>query len=107
MCSSGERRILGVSSVSRGFRSLAGPNASWHGGKRLAVAIKQDKVFAQAPMPETVHRTLDAIVERNDFLLPRGDLSYTPAIFASTRRAPIVFVTNVFPLTYIGIVIRS
>ncbi len=50
---------------------------AWYDGKRLTVAIQQDKVFAQAPMPETVDRTLDAIAERYDVALPLGDLFYS------------------------------
>ena len=50
---------------------------TWYDGKRLTVAVEQDKVFAQAPMPETIDRTLDAIGERYDFALPLGDLFYS------------------------------
>jgi hypothetical protein len=52
---------------------------AWYDGKRLTVAIQQDKVFAQAPMPETINRTLDAIAERYDFSLPLSDLFYDTA----------------------------
>ena len=50
---------------------------SWYDGKKLTVAVQQDKVFAQAPMPETIDRTLDALAERYDMALPLGDLFYS------------------------------
>ena len=43
------------------------------------MAIDQEKVFAQAPMPETIDRTLDALAERYDIALPMGDLYSAPA----------------------------
>ena len=52
---------------------------TWYNGKQLTVAAHQDKVFAQAPMPETIDRTLDAIAERYDVALPMGDLFYSSA----------------------------
>jgi hypothetical protein len=52
---------------------------SWYDGKMLTVAVQQDKVFAQAPMPETVDRTLDALAERYDMPLPMGDVFYSSA----------------------------
>ena len=52
---------------------------TWYDGKRLTVAVEQDKVFAQAPMPETIDRTLDALAERYDLALPMGDLFYSSA----------------------------
>ena len=52
---------------------------SWYDGKTLTVAVHNDKVFAQAPMPETIDRTLDAIAERYDMALPLGDLFYSSA----------------------------
>ena len=52
---------------------------SWYDGKQLTVAVHSDKVFAQAPMPETIDRTLDAIAERYDMALPLGDLFYSSA----------------------------
>jgi hypothetical protein len=51
----------------------------WYDGKRLTVAEHEQKVFAQAPMPETVDRTLDALAERFDMALPMGDLFYSSA----------------------------
>jgi hypothetical protein len=49
---------------------------SWYDGKKLTVAVQEDKVFAQAPMPETIDRTLDALAERYDMALPLADLFY-------------------------------
>lgn len=52
---------------------------SWYNGKTLTIAVHQDKVFAQAPMPDTIDRTLDALAERYDMALPLGDLFYGAA----------------------------
>ncbi len=52
---------------------------TWYDGARLTVAVEQAKVFAQAPMPETIDRTLDAIAERYDLAMPMGDLFYSSA----------------------------
>ena len=52
---------------------------TWYDGKRLTVAEHGQKVFAQAPMPETIDRTLDAVAERFDMALPIGDLFYSSA----------------------------
>ena len=52
---------------------------SWYNGKVLTIAGHREKVFAQAPMPDTVNRTLDALAERYDMALPMGDLFYGPA----------------------------
>ena len=52
---------------------------SWYNGKTLTIASHPDKVFAQAPMPETIDRTLDALAERYDMPLPMGDLFYSSA----------------------------
>lgn len=49
----------------------------WYDGTRLTVAAHREKVFAQAPMPETIDRTLDALAERYDMPLPLGDLFYS------------------------------
>ena len=51
---------------------------SWYNGKVLTIAAHQDKVFAQAPMPESINRTLDVLAERYDMALPMGDLFYGP-----------------------------
>ena len=52
---------------------------TWYDGKRVTVAEHEQKVFAQAPMPETIDRTLDALAERFDMALPVGDLFYSSA----------------------------
>jgi hypothetical protein len=52
---------------------------SWYNGKTLTVAAHPDKVFPQAPMPDTIDRTLDALAERYDMALPMGDLFYGSA----------------------------
>jgi hypothetical protein len=52
---------------------------AWYDGKKLTLAIQQDKVFAQAPMPENIDRALDALAERYDFAMPLGDLFYSSA----------------------------
>jgi hypothetical protein len=52
---------------------------SWYNGKTLTIAAHPDKVFAQAPMPDTIDRTLDALAERYDMALPMGDLFYGSA----------------------------
>jgi hypothetical protein len=49
---------------------------SWYNGKTLTIAAHPHKVFAQARMPETIDRTLDALAERYDMALPMGDLFY-------------------------------
>jgi hypothetical protein len=52
---------------------------SWYNGKTLTIAAHPLKVFAQAPMPETIDRALDALHERYDMALPLGDLFYGSA----------------------------
>jgi hypothetical protein len=52
---------------------------TWYNGKTLTIAAHPHKVFAQAPMPETIDRTLDALAERYDMALPMGDLFYSSA----------------------------
>ena len=61
-----------------GTRSLE----TWYNGKVLTIAAHNEKVFGQAPMPESINRTLDALAERYDMALPLGDLFYGPAIKA-------------------------
>jgi hypothetical protein len=73
--------LTGVYTVRRPDRfhtTLAGGKGleSWYDGKKLTVAVPQEKVFAQAPMPETIDRTLDALAERYDMALPLADLFY-------------------------------
>jgi hypothetical protein len=61
-------------------RTTGGRNLeSWYNGKIITIAAHHDKVFAQAPMPDTINRTLDALAERYDMPLPMGDLLYGPA----------------------------
>jgi hypothetical protein len=52
---------------------------SWYNGKTLTLASHPEKVFAQARMPETIDRALDALAERYDMPLPMGDLFYGSA----------------------------
>jgi hypothetical protein len=52
---------------------------SWYNGKTLTIASHPEKVFAQAPMPDTIDRSLDALAERYDMALPVGDLFYSSA----------------------------
>ena len=53
---------------------------SWYNGKTVTIAAHADKVFAQAPMPDTLDRTLDALAERYDMALPLGDLFYASPV---------------------------
>ena len=71
---------------------------AWYDGKGVTVAIPQEKVFAQAPMPETIDRTLDALAERYDLPLPLGDLFYsTPqnALLSETTTGGYAGIENV------------
>jgi hypothetical protein len=52
---------------------------SWYNGKVFTVAVHSEKVFAQAPMPESINRTLDVLAERYDMAMPMADLFYSPA----------------------------
>ena len=52
---------------------------TWYNGKTITIAAHPEKVFAQAPMPETIDRTLDALAERYDMALPMADLFYGSA----------------------------
>ncbi len=52
---------------------------TWYNGKTLTIASHPEKVFAQAPMPETIDRSLDVLAERYDMALPMGDLFYSSA----------------------------
>jgi hypothetical protein len=69
------RRPDGIHARTTGGRDIE----AWYNGKVLTVAVHRDKVFAQAPMPENINRTLDALSERYDMPLPMGDLLYQPA----------------------------
>ncbi len=52
---------------------------AWYNGKVLTIAAHNDKVFAQAPMPETIDRTLDALAERYDMAPTLADLVHSSA----------------------------
>ena len=70
----------------------------WYNSKTLTIASHPEKVFAQAPMPETIDRTLDALAERYDMALPMGDLFYSSAekaLISSTTTGGYVGVENV------------
>jgi hypothetical protein len=57
-----------------------------------------DKVFAQAPMPDTIDRTLDALAERYDVPLPMGDLFHSSpakALLSDTTTGGYVGTDNV------------
>ena len=65
----------------RFYAKMTGPRSleAWYNGKTLTIAAHAHKVFAQAPMPETTDRALDALAERYDMPLPMGDLLYGSA----------------------------
>jgi hypothetical protein len=50
---------------------------TWYDGKRITVAMHNEKVFAQARTPETIDGTLDAASKRYGVVLPVGDLLYS------------------------------
>jgi hypothetical protein len=50
---------------------------TWYDGKRITVAMHNEKVFAQARTPETIDGTLDAASKRFGVILPIGDLLYS------------------------------
>jgi hypothetical protein len=71
---------------------------TWYNGKVLTVAGHKDKIFAQAPMPESINRTLDALAERYDMALPMGDMFYAPvtkALLSDTATGGYVGIENV------------
>jgi hypothetical protein len=71
---------------------------TWYDGARVTVAVERDKVFAQAEMPETIDRTLDALAERYDLGLPLSDIFYSSAekaLLAPTTTGGYVGVENV------------
>jgi hypothetical protein len=49
----------------------------WYNGKELTVVGHHHKVFARAPMPENIDKTMDVISERYGITLPQGDLLYS------------------------------
>ena len=71
---------------------------SWYNGKTVTIVSHPEKVFAQAPMPETIDRTLDALAERYDMALPMGDLLYSSAeqaLLAATTTGGYAGIENV------------
>jgi hypothetical protein len=55
-------------------------NQGWYDGVGIALVINNENVFAQARMPETLDRALDAISERYGIALPVGDLLHSSPI---------------------------
>jgi hypothetical protein len=49
----------------------------WYDGKWITLTLHRDKVYAQAPMPDTIDRTLDALAERYGYMMPVADLLYS------------------------------
>jgi hypothetical protein len=49
----------------------------WYDGVGLTVALHDQKVFAQARMPETLDKTLDAMHERYGVAIPMADFVYS------------------------------
>lgn len=71
---------------------------TWYNGKTLTIASHPDKVFAQAPMPDTIDRSLDVLAERYDMALPMGDLFYSSAakaLLSDTTTGGYVGIENV------------
>ena len=60
----------------RFYAKMSGGLEFWYNGKTVTIASHPEKVFAQAPMPDTIDRTLDALAERYDMALPLSDLFY-------------------------------
>jgi hypothetical protein len=56
-----------------GDRSMEG----WYDGAGVTVVAHKDKVFAQARMPETLDRTIDALHERYGIYVPGADMLYS------------------------------
>ena len=52
-------------------------NEVWYDGEGITVVMHGDKVFAQARMPETIDRTIDALQERYGFYVPGSDMLYS------------------------------
>jgi hypothetical protein len=84
---SGKKETMSLTSVytmrrpDRFYAKMTGGRGleSWYNGKTVTIAAHPEKVFAQAPMPDTIDRTLDALAERYDMALPMGDLFYSSA----------------------------
>ena len=52
-------------------------NEAWYDGQGITVVMHNDKVFAQARMPETLDRTIDALHERYGYYMPGSDMLYS------------------------------
>ena len=50
---------------------------AWYDGIGLTLVLHKEKVFAQARMPETLDRTLDALNERFNVPMPLADFIYS------------------------------
>lgn len=60
------------------FMTTGDNNAEgWYDGVGLTVVLHKEKVFAQARMPETLDRTLDALHERFNVPMPLTDFIYS------------------------------
>jgi hypothetical protein len=49
----------------------------WYNGKELTIVGHREKVFARAPMPENIDKTMDVMNERYGIPIPQGDLLYS------------------------------
>jgi hypothetical protein len=52
-------------------------NQVWYDGIGLTLVMHKEKVYAQARMPETLDKTLDAMHERYGIATPLGDFAYS------------------------------
>jgi hypothetical protein len=52
-------------------------NEVWYDGVGLTLVAHKEKVFAQAPMPKTLDKALDAMHERYDVATPLADFAYS------------------------------
>ena len=52
-------------------------NETWYDGVGMTLVVHKDKVFAQARMPETLDKTLDAMHERYGVAVPLADFMYS------------------------------
>jgi hypothetical protein len=52
---------------------------AWYDGIGLTIAMHNEKVFGQAPMPETIDGVLDTLHERYGMATPLGDFLYSSA----------------------------
>jgi hypothetical protein len=57
-------------------------NEGWYDGVGLTLAVHNEKVFAQARMPETLDKVLDAMSERYGVPTPVGDFFYSSPVKA-------------------------